>query len=263
MSMTPPVRSIGLAELLADTVRCTRRALLPSLPLLSGLVALACWCVYRVMLSSEVDWATLGIVMIPALTLGMVAYGALFRLLLDGLDGTPNLADAIGVGFRRYLPILATQLLYGLAVGLGTLLCIVPGIFLSVALAISLPIALEEEVGPIEALLRAWDRTKGHRWVAIAALLVVSAVGTVVAMVGSLLIGVVAVGVAAVLHAGAGSDQVGATFDVAFTVFVFLSSLMNTLSNLLWMAPIAALHRRLSGPRHEPPPALGAPLPGA
>jgi len=66
----------------------------------------------------------------------------------------------------RLLPALVgLMLLEGLAVGLGLVFLVVPGIILLCCWAVSLPVlALQPPAGPVEALRRSTEMTRGHRW---------------------------------------------------------------------------------------------------
>lgn len=66
----------------------------------------------------------------------------------------------------RLLPALAgLMLLEGVAVGLGLVLLLVPGLILLCCWAVSLPVlALQPAAGPVEALRRSTELTRGHRW---------------------------------------------------------------------------------------------------
>ena len=72
---------------------------------------------------------------------------------------------SIADSFRRTRaeigPIFGTGLLSGLAVMIGMILLVVPGIFILCRLLISIPVLLTEGRGPRDSLSRSWDLTKG------------------------------------------------------------------------------------------------------
>jgi uncharacterized membrane protein len=77
--------------------------------------------------------------------------------------------QTIGVGdffrpFQRFGSVLATGMLVSLATVLGYAACIVPGVYLTGALVFSTLIAYDQNVGPVEALRRSFDATRGHAW---------------------------------------------------------------------------------------------------
>lgn len=62
------------------------------------------------------------------------------------LGRTPKIGAALGVGFRRFFPIIVSSFLVGLLIGLGFLFLIVPGILLSImAFALHPVVVLEGE----------------------------------------------------------------------------------------------------------------------
>ena len=54
--------------------------------------------------------------------------------------------------------------LQGLAIVLGTLLCIIPGIIFAVMYTVAVPVAIEERPGASQAMTRSAELTDGHRW---------------------------------------------------------------------------------------------------
>jgi len=56
------------------------------------------------------------------------------------------------------------MILLWLGIVLGTLLLIVPGIFLAGAFALALPVAVEQNVGAVEALKISYNAAKPHAW---------------------------------------------------------------------------------------------------
>lgn len=63
-----------------------------------------------------------------------------------------------------YWKFFATSLLMSLAVGIGTLLLIVPGLIAMVFFVFSTFLVVDRGLGPIDAFKESMDMTKGHRW---------------------------------------------------------------------------------------------------
>ena len=80
--------------------------------------------------------------------------------------------DFLGV-FRASLmsifPFMVVSLLYGLLVGFGMLLFIVPGIYMAAKYYLAFPILVHERVGPMEAMRRSAALTEGIKWYMLAA----------------------------------------------------------------------------------------------
>jgi hypothetical protein len=65
---------------------------------------------------------------------------------------------------RRLPQILAVLLLAAVAILLGMVLLILPGLYLGVALSLALPALLLEQMGPIDALKFSLHLIRGHWW---------------------------------------------------------------------------------------------------
>lgn len=97
--------------------------------------------------------------------LSTVAYG----VMLAGVDaaartGASSLGAAFSIGLRRAPAVIGTSLLAMLALMIGFILLVVPGLYLLVALypAFILPVA--EKLGPIQSFTRARSLIKGSWW---------------------------------------------------------------------------------------------------
>jgi uncharacterized membrane protein len=64
---------------------------------------------------------------------------------------------------RGFLPLLGANLLTGLAVGVGMLFCLVPGIILALGFWMAPYFVVDAEMGPIRAMEASWQATGGHK----------------------------------------------------------------------------------------------------
>ncbi|MCU1233606.1 MAG: hypothetical protein JWP63_1573 [Candidatus Solibacter sp.] len=81
------------------------------------------------------------------------------------LRGRPvSAAESFRQGVGRLFPVILSSVLTGLVIGVGFLLCIVPGLIAIAAFAVVLPACVVERLGPIESMHRSADLTTGHRW---------------------------------------------------------------------------------------------------
>jgi uncharacterized membrane protein len=88
-------------------------------------------------------------------------------------------------------PVLVANLITGVAVTLGLTCLFVPGVILSLGLSMTIPIIIDRNLGPIEALTESWKLTDGHKmnlfvYMLIAAGLVIG--GLCACLVGVLLV---------------------------------------------------------------------------
>jgi hypothetical protein len=58
-------------------------------------------------------------------------------------------------------------------IGLGSLLCIIPGIIIALSLSLVFPIAILERGSPFDVYKGSYELTKGHRWKILGATIVV------------------------------------------------------------------------------------------
>ncbi len=87
----------------------------------------------------------------------------LTRLFLDAARNRPLRFGLIFTGGDRWPAMIALQFLMGLAVLLGTILFIVPGIILALGLSLAQYYVVEANMGPTQAMRASWEATKGQR----------------------------------------------------------------------------------------------------
>jgi len=81
------------------------------------------------------------------------------------LRGRPvSAADSFRQGVSRVFPVVIASILVGLLVGIGSLLCLVPGLIAMAAMAVVLPACVVERLDPIQSMSRSSDLTTGHWW---------------------------------------------------------------------------------------------------
>ena len=108
------------------------------------------------------------------------AIGVQFNLALAhqadrALQGNrPSLSSSISVTTNRIVPAILAFMLLGIAVGLGTMALILPGLYIGIRLFPALPVAALEEVGPIETLKRSWSLSEGETGSVAAVFIVVT-----------------------------------------------------------------------------------------
>jgi uncharacterized membrane protein len=91
--------------------------------------------------------------------------------------------------FRKFLPLLGTMLLMYLLIAIGLLLLVLPGIYLMVAYGMALPLVVEKNLSPWQAL-EASRKAITHRWFSIFGFYLLLTLILVVSMI-PLLIGLV------------------------------------------------------------------------
>jgi hypothetical protein len=87
-------------------------------------------------------------------------YGA-----FQDMRGQPfTIGQSLEVVLARAVPVVGVALLAGLAIGLGTLLFIVPGVIIGCMLFVAIPACVIEKSGVIDSLKRSAALTQGYRW---------------------------------------------------------------------------------------------------
>lgn len=87
-----------------------------------------------------------------------------------------SIGESLAGGFSNIATVLALAFLNTIAISLATLACFIPGIVVGCILFASVPAAVVERLGPIEAMQRSSDLTLGHRMTIFLAGLVIGLV---------------------------------------------------------------------------------------
>ena len=141
-----------------------------------------------------------------------------------GSDGNLGIGAALQASLPRAPALFLMMLLFMLAVGIGTLLLIIPGIILMVSLLLCYPTALFDNKGPVSALTESHRLVWGNWWRTF----VMLSVGVIILIVIYLIVAMV-VGMIApfLLVGGAGPDDVALYAIVSMAlIFVLLSLLL-------------------------------------
>ncbi len=82
-----------------------------------------------------------------------------------------GLNESLGKAFKKVIPLIIIGVLTFLAIGIGLVLLIIPGLYLLGRFALSAIILFEEDLGPIAAIKRSFELSKGHSLEILSALL--------------------------------------------------------------------------------------------
>ena len=93
-------------------------------------------------------------------------------------SGRLTVGEAISTALKFFVPMLLAAIIGGIAIGIGMLLLIIPGIYLWIKFSMTGPaIAAEKISNPIDALKRSWALTKGNSLYIFGLFLIVIIVG--------------------------------------------------------------------------------------
>ncbi|WP_257449373.1 B-box zinc finger protein [Archangium lipolyticum] len=170
-------------------------------------------------------------IMIASSIFSAVTYSVFVLFLGDALAGRERpLGELVREGLGRALPMLGLNLVLGIVLGIGFMLCFVPGIFLGTALALAIPAVVLEPAGPIDSLTLSWERTDGHRWNVFFVMLIGGAIFMAVAFVS-----------------GIGSLVLQPLGTMGTVVGTTLANAMNSVGITLFLSLLVVCYQRLSG----------------
>lgn len=183
-----------------------------------------------------------GLIMLAA---AFVLQAAIVHATVADLNGRRVvLGDSLKVGLRNCLPLIGLAILTGLAIGIGMLLLIVPGLILMVMWSVAVPAKVVEKIGVFDAFTRSRDLTRGRRW-PIFGLIVLYAIA---AWILSALI--VAAFAPFVLAKGLPTTETMDSFTSSIGVIQLVADpLIATITTLVSTAGLATLYYELRGSR--------------
>lgn len=111
----------------------------------------------------RLNWPTLSLSFLFSCYLAIVVFRMLVRAVRTGKPYA-SLVEALKVAPLRYVGYVCVVIASFIISGLGTLFCILPGIFLTVRYEFAPLIYATENVGFFEAFGRSWRMTSGHFW---------------------------------------------------------------------------------------------------
>lgn len=128
------------------------------------------------------DWNMMPVYFLPLIILAVffilfaqfMAMAALTQAVGESFAGNPiRFGDCYRVAWSRFGPMSGTALLAGLAICLGFILLIVPGIILALAYCVLSPIVILEKRSGVDALKHAWFLMKGNKGKAFVIMLII------------------------------------------------------------------------------------------
>lgn len=86
----------------------------------------------------------------------------LFRIYLRFRDGEKPIFENLFDGLARAHVWIGAFIIMAVAIGMGLILLIVPGIIMMLRLSLAGFVLVDERIGPIDAIQRSWDITRGR-----------------------------------------------------------------------------------------------------
>lgn len=132
-------------------------------------------------------WSLLASSLLLSLGYMSVAYALFIRFLGEALEGRrPSFGEVVRGGIGHAPGLFILNVILAIVLGVGFMLCLVPGLILSVLLLFSLPALVFERTNPLEALSISWNRAKGHFGNCFLLLFVGAAIIIAIGLVGAI-----------------------------------------------------------------------------
>lgn len=147
--------------------------------LLAGIPAFVVAYAHYNPLSGEADYGEAGfwISGLPGTLISYLLQAAIIAVTVSSLSGRPAQPGAsLLLGLRRILPILAATILSYLAIAVGLVFFLVPGLILFTMWILIVPVIVEEQVGVFGSFGRSAELTRGSRWRILALLAIMFAI---------------------------------------------------------------------------------------
>lgn len=191
------------------------------------------------------DDSSLLSVMLISLLIVMLVSMVFFAAIINRMHGVHvsrevSTGEAFSMGFSCMLPLLGCMLLYGLAIGVGSVLLLIPGIIVSLSLMFGPYILIIERGGVLDSLKRSHNLVWGYWWRTSAIILIAG----FIVMVAYVLVGIVAA-VAIVMESDAVLSPTYTLIEALVTAL--LSGLVTPLFYAMTLAAYYDLRLRRQG----------------
>lgn len=172
------------------------------------------------------------VVVLIAMLLSIIIYGAIVgRMHSVHANREMTVGESMSLGLSCMLPLIGLFLLYGLAVAVGTLLLLVPGVILGVSLMFAPYIVVIDRAGIVDSLRQSHRLVWGHWWRTAA----IVTIATIIVMVCYMLVGFAA-GVAVAIN----PDSIGT--GTSITEIVLTGLLGGVVTPVFYALSLAAFY---------------------
>jgi hypothetical protein len=156
-----------IGRVLTQTISVLRRHLLPFL-LLYGVASLLLNIPVTFTNHDSTVMASAiacGIALVLCMVFNVFAGAAVVYAAIDDMRGRPvDMIAAMRVALRRFFPVLGVTVAVVVLAVIGLALIVVPAAIVVTVLFVAVPVCVVEGLGPLAALRRSVQLTKGHRW---------------------------------------------------------------------------------------------------
>ena len=151
-----------------------------------------------------------------------------YALVVDGvvadINGkTASFADSLSAGLRSLLPVAAILLIVTIAILIGSMLLVIPGLILMVIWSVVVPAAVVERRGVFGAFSRSMELINGNGWPVFALLIIVRLINLAMVFAAFLLLGLMGL---AMVGAGAATPASADHLPTGLIVASVISALL-------------------------------------
>lgn len=104
-------------------------------------------------------------------------------------DKPVHAGESLRLAWERFIPLVILAVFQAFAIGLGTVLFIIPGLVVAAMLFVSVPVLVVEKLGPFTAMFRSAHLTTGHRWKTVGVFVALTIIGVVGGTIVELILG--------------------------------------------------------------------------
>ena len=133
--------------------------------------------IFRALRFSDInyDWQlSLGLYVLDLMCAVLTAPALIYALMQVMQTGVaPGINESYRWGFSKVFKLAIAAVVSWVLVGLGFMLCIIPGIVIYLSLSLVFPIAILEKGSPFDVYKASHELTRGHRWKILGATIIV------------------------------------------------------------------------------------------
>jgi hypothetical protein len=136
--------------------------------------------------AASFGWARAALTLLEFATKSFVGGAVIYGVVQDLRGRTFSVGDSLRIALNRFLPLLGVTICAVLAIFLGTILLIVPGLILACMFFVATPACVAEQTSVFESLSRSRFLTKGYRWQVFGMFLLLIVMGMVIGAIAGL-----------------------------------------------------------------------------
>ena len=141
------------------------------------IVIVAPFQIFRALRFSDIeyDWQlSVGLYVLDLMCSVLTAPALIYALMQVMQTGVaPGINESYRWGFSKLVRLAIAAAVSWVLIGLGMMLCIIPGIVIAMSLSLVFPIAILEKGSPFDVYKASHELTNGHRWKILGATIIV------------------------------------------------------------------------------------------